>query len=1257
MKRLARAIEFFAWALVFAAAAVVLAVRFWLLPDVERYRERIVGVLSTTIGQPVRIGGIEARWFGLNPHIRLRDVRIYDQAGREALALPAIENDLAWSSLLRGEVKLRSLTIDGLRVQVRRDAHGEIHIAGMKASGGDPRFSRWLLAQDEIVLRNAELEWHDERRGAPPLALSAVNLRLRNAGGAHSIGLTAQPPAALGTAFELRMLVEGNTIADAAAWAGRVYAEVGHIDVAAWRAWLDYPFELERGIGALRAWLTLQQGTVREATVDFALSGASARFGTDLPPLRVSSAQGRIRGSVENGGYRVAAQELAVRLDGAGAIGPGDFALAWRGAPDAGGTLLASAVDVEALSEIAASIPLPPEARQRLAEAKPRGRLEEARLEWRGEPTAPKIHAARAKFIDLGAAPSGALPGFSRITGSFDADQASARVVLATRQGEIKLPRVFPEPRVPLDFLNGLVEWERHGDSGFSLRFSSLTFSNAHVSGNAHGTYTSASSGPGSIDLSAQLNRADASELERYLPHASLMGGEAPRAWLTRSVLAGYSGDVRVRIRGDLREFPFVDPSRGQFSVSARLERAVLHYAEGWPRIDNIQGELLFDRDRMRVVARSATSAGVVLANVEAEIANLAQFNRELHLSGEAHGATAQFLSFIQASPVRRMTAGFTDPMSASGNGRLRLKLELPLKEPARTRVAGAYEFAGNNVVVNAQLPPIEGATGKVSFTESTLTVSDVEGRLFGGPVAISGATQSDGSMQIIAKGEATLAGTRSVFDHPWRRYLTGQASYVATVSTAKGRTHLLVRSPLLGVASALPAPLAKSAGEALPLQLEFTADDRLKVRLGRIVAAELVRRRQGDVLMVQRAGVALMPAADIALRLPDRAGTLVYGSLAALDVDKWLPLFAGEQAGFNAASFDLKLGALDLYGKRLNHVSLRGAAEPAGWSANLASDELAGDLSYRSEGGGRLVARLTRFRTPDDYPGAQDRGSLQPSELPTMDLVAERFAWRGKELGRIEIQGERAGTDWRIGKVAIANADATLAGTGVWRGGTPSRSHVDFELSAADSGRFLARIGYPDLVSGAKARFKGRLAWDGNPAVIDYASLSGAVQLDADNGRFLEIEPGLGKLISLMSLQSLPRRIALDFRDVFSKGFDFERISSSGEIQSGIMAVKDFRMRGSSAQVEMSGEVDLVQETQNMRVRVIPSLGDSAATVIGLVNPLLAIPAAIAQKILKDPLGHIFAYNYAVSGGWSDPKVTKLGIEAQQVDPKGSPQ
>ncbi len=172
-------------------------------------------------------------------------MRLHDSAGREVLTLPAVENRLAWSALLRGELKVQGLAIDDLRVQVRRDADGVLHVAGMAASG-DPRFSRWLLAQDEIVLRNAEIEWHDELRGAPPLALSALNLRLRNARERHEIGLTAAVPAALGSTIDLRAAVQGK-LTEPAGWTGRLFAEIGYADLAAWSAWFDYPRRIESG--------------------------------------------------------------------------------------------------------------------------------------------------------------------------------------------------------------------------------------------------------------------------------------------------------------------------------------------------------------------------------------------------------------------------------------------------------------------------------------------------------------------------------------------------------------------------------------------------------------------------------------------------------------------------------------------------------------------------------------------------------------------------------------------------------------------------------------------------------------------------------------------------------------------------------------------------------------------------------------------------------------------------------------------------
>ena len=169
------------------------------------------------------------------------------------------------------------------------------------------------------------------------------------------------------------------------------------------------------------------------------------------------------------------------------------------------------------------------------------------------------------------------------------------------------------------------------------------------------------------------------------------------------------------------------------------------------------------------------------------------------------------------------------------------------------------------------------------------------------------------------------------------------------------------------------------------------------------------------------------------------------------------------------------------------------------------------------------------------------------------------------------------------------------------------------------------------DAKSYARANLQGSLSWQGEPATIDYPTLGGELKLQADDGQFLEIQPGFGKLISLMSLQALPRRIGLDFSDVFSKGFQFDHIGAEARIEDGLMGIKEFRMRGSAAEVQTTGEVDLARETQNLNVRVVPALGDSAATALVIVNPVAGVAAAIAQRPAPRPVARRRAASHAV--------------------------
>jgi uncharacterized protein YhdP len=80
---------------------------------------------------------------------------------------------------------------------------------------------------------------------------------------------------------------------------------------------------------------------------------------------------------------------------------------------------------------------------------------------------------------------------------------------------------------------------------------------------------------------------------------------------------------------------------------------------------------------------------------------------------------------------------------------------------------------------------------------------------------------------------------------------------------------------------------------------------------------------------------------------------------------------------------------------------------------------------------------------------------------------------------------------------------------------------------------------------------------------------------------------------------------------------------------------------------------VDLVNETQDLHARVEPSVGDSlSAIVLVVVNPVWGLGTLFAQKILKNPLGQVFAFEYRVTGTWTEPKVERLKAEARATDP-----
>jgi uncharacterized protein YhdP len=257
-----------------------------------------------------------------------------------------------------------------------------------------------------------------------------------------------------------------------------------------------------------------------------------------------------------------------------------------------------------------------------------------------------------------------------------------------------------------------------------------------------------------------------------------------------------------------------------------------------------------------------------------------------------------------------------------------------------------------------------------------------------------------------------------------------------------------------------------------------------------------------------------------------------------------------------------------------------------------------------------------------------------------------ERFALGAHELGQLEVRAHNQQGLWQLEHFALDHPDAHLSGNGFWQPGKAARTRLAFLLDTADVGRFIQALGYGHAVRGGRAKLAGTLGWNGAPTHIDYSSLGGTLALDASKGQFEQLEPGVGRLLGILSLQALPRRITLDFRDVFSQGFAFDRIAGNVTVDAGVMHTKEIAIDGAAARVRMQGSVDIAAETQNLRVKVQPTLAETVAiaAAAGMVNPVAGAVTYLGQKVFGDPIEKLFAYEYRITGNWADPVVEKVG-------------
>ncbi len=733
-----------------------------------------------------------------------------------------------------------------------------------------------------------------------------------------------------------------------------------------------------------------------------------------------------------------------------------------------------------------------------------------------------------------------------------------------------------------------------------------------------------------------------------------------------------------------------------------------------WPQAKQIKGHLTVDRARLEIKADSAVTQGIALSNVKAVIPDMLSHDMQLNIEGNAAGPLQGFVRYVGVSPVLEWIEHFTEDTKATGHAKLALALQLPLARLLESTVQGKLQLLNNEVYLQSGMPAFSLANGKLEFNEKGIKLNGLNANFLGGGVALSGGSQKDGSIVIKASGNASSDGLRRAYPALAKQNLAsrvrGSTHYSAVLNIKKYQTDIAVESTLQGLVLDFPAPLRKSAHETMPLKFQLSSlqssattsttssdsgfnlgpnksailRDEITWSLGSNMMARYQRQKISEKNAEWRVIQGGIGVNVVAPEPEPDQGLMMHVQMPVLDVDAWREVVAdqgtrpsGRQGVrdsnslnlaqyFEPEVFAVRTSELMLMGKKLEHVVLGASYQKGYWQANIDSTQASGHVTWNTSrmGLGKVTARLATLTVPQQIPSADGNTSDSKDQggyIPALDISVDHFALANKKLGKLDLQASNVRNlgvrEWRISKLALVNPDASLNATGKWsinvKNGEDTTS-LSYTLDIVNAGKLLDRLGYKDVLRGGKGKIDGEMQWQDLPSSIDYPSLSGKVHLDVAAGQFLKVDPGAAKLLGVLSLQSLPRRLTLDFRDVFSEGFLFDNISAVATMDRGVVKTDNLKMRGVSATVLLDGSVDLVQETQNLHVAVIPEVNVGAASVAyAVVNPVVGLGSFLAQLFLRDPLMKAFTFQYKITGPWKDPNVLKINTKTSANDDK----
>lgn len=1244
------------------AGLLLATVQFWFLPHLNDYRQQLAQELSLQIGRPVLIGQVRGEWRSGHLLFNLSGFQINDQKGAAALSVAHAQGELSWWSLLRFDLIFRTLDLQGAVLRLGKDAEGHLWLGDLplKQGRGDQNaLPNWLLRQKEWSLNSGVMWWQDAKNPGAVLKLEQMRAHYERGFFEHEFSAAAQPMWGGSRPWSVKAKWTGNKVENWSQWRGEMALQQPSTPIQQLWPWLGLPSALAQGQLASALRLKFERGQLTKSQLDFDARDLLVTLAKEQPAVALAHLNGKLNLQAwQERGYELKIPQVSFKLPDSAPYALKNWRFAYlpaQGKQLAKAEAEVSEFDLQLLPVLARFVPLPAEQKSNLESLNSSGNLKSLLYQWQGPLDAPAKYQLKLGLDKATWQAPAPWPSVRGLSADVSMDQQQGQLDIHSTQLQLLLPLVFEHALDDLS-VKAKLSWQGPSQKR-AFRLEHLALSNHDVKAEFKGRYQQQEGRSAFIDLSGDLGPVQAKSVAAYLPKQL---DPITTDWLKHAFLAGVVPKTRFELRGDLQDFPFAGNKNGLFRVASELQDVKLLYGPGWPTVDQIHGKMVFEGRRMDITATSASILGTQVKSAKVAIPELDNLDPQLTVEGQVEGATRDFLSFLALSPLDDSLGEIARALDVEGRGALTLGLQIPLQHVVDTKVKGRYLFADNTIKARDAIPRFEKVTGDLSFNEQSASMRQGHGLGLGGEALVNVHPDAKGNgIEVEINGRADVRKAAAFYELPLQERVSGNTDYRLLLSSRPEGLAAQLQTNLEGVALNLPAPLGKTAADGRSLRLELIPlrnnKEQWVINYQKGLGANLIFTPGLKETLLERGQINLGSQNTPKV---DRPGLWLGGHMPVLRWSEWQPLL-GEGGNHNAIAVDglnLTVEAFEWQSRRWPTLSVDVKRNQQRWTGHVSSPLGQGDIVADFSGDGRIEANLKHLTWPDPkvepavvvVAPAAETVSWNPASWPTLVLNVEHLYRAGRDLGLLKVKGNPLATGYQLDELQLSNSDGDLSGQLSWQKSNADlvgKAHV--ALNAKDMGQWLNRWGQGDLLRRGSGSFNADFNWSDPDLLPTMAGLNGAWYLEGEKGVLLKVNPGLGRLLGLLNLESILRRAQLDFRDVFNEGLSFDKIACSAKIAHGIMILDNFHMVSPAVGISMDGQANLVTEALNLRLRVVPSVSSGVAVAAGtLVNPVVGLSIYLLQQVLSNPVGKILTYTYFIGGRWSQPEVKTVEPE-----------